>query len=132
MLKVVYLRVRWVSKHTQRVVYASFDPWLHLGILYQIFFQMHSFFAYYNQNKWSHGLILSSKLPIGIMYNLLFWFLPTLRKIFKYLPKNGSKSLDAFVFLHITAKITEVMGSYFHQSFLLVLCTTFYFGICTV
>ena len=35
---------------------------------------------------------------------------------------------DAFVFLHITAKIRLVMGSYFHQSFLLILSTTFYFG----
>ena len=35
---------------------------------------------------------------------------------------------DAFVFLHITDKIRLVMGSYFHQSFLLVLSTTFYFG----
>ena len=31
-------------------------------------------------------------------------------------------------FLHITAKIRLVMGSYFHQSFLLILSTTFYFG----
>ena len=41
--------------------------------------------------KISHGLILSSKLPIGIMYNFLFWILQTLRKSFQYLPTNGSE-----------------------------------------
>jgi len=52
---------------------------------------MHSFFAYYSQNTDSHGLILSPKLPIDIIYNFLFWIFQTPRKFLTYLAKNGSK-----------------------------------------
>ena len=49
------------------------------------------FVAYYSQNKARHRLILSPKLPVDIIYNLLFCIFQTIRKFLKHFAKNDSK-----------------------------------------
>ena len=100
-LKVVYLQVRWVSKLTHRVTYASFDPW-HLfsityfkkrtwGVIYVKFVSTWiRFFAYYSQNKASHGLILSLKLLI-LSTTFYFGFFTHLGNFSNILPQIAWK-----------------------------------------